>query len=210
MRKLLLSTALILAETLTLSPTVNAQDNSKPLNIDIHTYLNVSDISGSDSDDSKAKIGFGIGVGLDYTFNSGFTLSSGLDFITKGFKAKEDYFTSKGKLKANYLQIPMHAGYKVLFGDKSSLTLTAGPYLAYGVGGKVSASEGYEDFKIDTFDASKKFDLGLGLRIKYSISNFNVFMGFDHGIISAAKKSFFEESLTVYNLNFYLGVGYRF
>lgn len=206
MKKNLFNLSLLIIGILSYSPPAKAQAD-KPLSIDIHGGLNLTSLDGKDVGNTKGKIGFLLGVGVDYTFNSGFTLATGLDYVAKGVKTDDKAFGDT-KIKANYISLPIHAGYKFEFQNESSLTLMAGPYFAYGVGGKSTFSADGGTLKNNTFDELKKFDFGLGFKFKYTIKHFNTFVGFDHGVITVAKSSIVD--ITAFNSNLFLGVGYSF
>ncbi|MEN8137695.1 MAG: porin family protein [Bacteroidota bacterium] len=104
--------------------------------------LNLSDIAQNlkDSDeemDTKMRIGYHIGATVDYTINEKVSLQSGLLLTSKGFKVEDSEseagFSADYKVSGivNYLEIPVHFAYKI-----NDFQIYAGPYLAFGVGGK--------------------------------------------------------------------------
>lgn len=90
----------------------------------------------------------------------------------------------------------------------------AGPYVAYGVGGKSklkvsSGSSSTESEGVNVFGENKMlkpFDAGLGLGVGAEFSRFLVDVGWDMGLVNISNSS----SGNVKNQNAYLSVGYKF
>lgn len=150
-------------------------------------------------EDSKMKLGYTFGVGVDYAINDMWAIQSGLNVSAKGTKFEEDYSDEYGKYvltsKVNpvYLEIPILAAVKFDVADNMKFIVNAGPYLSFGVGGKVKESldlsgdyaedakqnpEDYKDVDSKLFSkedgqdkaALKRFDLGLQYGIGLEIS----------------------------------------
>ena len=100
----------------------------------------------------KHLTGFTLGVGMDYGFSENWSLQSGLMFIFKGFKVKDAF-----KARPIYLDIPILAAYKFNISDNTKFVINAGPYLAFGLGGKVKY-DGGGDEKVFGDDGWKRFD----------------------------------------------------
>ena len=94
---------------------------------------------------TKALPGFNLGVGMDYGFSENWSLQSGLMISSKGYKVKEGEY--KETTRPIYLDIPILAAYKFNISDNTKFVINAGPYLAFGLGGK---------YKIDGVDESEK------------------------------------------------------
>ncbi len=96
----------------------------------------------------KTKFGFNFGVVAEYEFNDNLGLQSGLLYTQKGYQIDWDQFLKdnnmEGKVdgymyyKYNYLQLPIHLYYKI-----NDFRIMAGPYLAYGIGGKAKIDATY-------------------------------------------------------------------
>ena len=97
---------------------------------DARLGVNFSNLTGDG--DTKALTGFTLGVGMDYGFSENWSLQSGLMFTSKGFKVKDAF-----KARPIYLDIPILAAYKFNISDNTKFVINAGPYLAFGLGGKV-------------------------------------------------------------------------
>lgn len=118
---------------------------------------------------------------------------SGLEFTNKGYKYDYDGF--KETVHANYLQLPIHVGYKMNIAEGTKFVLHAGPYLAYGVGGS-------KDYFGD--GGAKRFDAGLGLGVGLELNQFVVGVGDDFGLVNV-----FDQGHSK-NMNACLSVGYKF
>ena len=93
------------------------------------------------------------------------------------------------------------------------MVLHAGPYVAYGIGGKskvkLSSSEGSAELgDVDVFgdDGFKRFDAGLGLGVGAEFGPILVDLGWDMGLVDISGSS----NGNVKNQNAYLSVGYTF
>lgn len=121
-----------------------------------------------DNDGIDRRSGFTLGVTYDYPIASVPNLSvlGGLFYVPKGYEAGDQ------KWNANYLELQATAKYAytlpILNNDLKAFAL-AGPYLAYGIGGKLENP--YESFYDDLsfFDVAKRFDAGLvlGFGVEY-------------------------------------------
>lgn len=204
--KLLLAATLIMVGV-----SLNAQDNQFTFGVKAGVNMSNMDIKHIDT---KVKFGYNIGVTVDYAINQDWYILSGLQYTTKGTKI--DYSIFEAKLNAAYLQLPIHAGYKLEIAPETKLVFHAGPYFAYGINGKAKASTNYfeelEDEwgiegtgKSNTFDTIDRFDMGLGLGVGIEFGKFGLDLGWDYGLINIAK-----EDGTTRNGNAYLTVGYKF
>lgn len=156
-------------------------------------------------DESKALPGFTLGVGMDYGFNENWSLQSGLMISSKGFKFKEGDW--KDKYRPIYLDIPILAAYKFNISDNTKFVINAGPYLAIGLGGKNKETD-EEDIKLfdkDGYDW-KRFDLGIQYGIGLELSDrYLINLTGQNGFISPV-----DGGDDPKNMNFTIGVGYRF
>ncbi len=85
------------------------------------------------------KLAYHIGATVDYGFSDAISLQTGLLLSSKGYKYDleqdlDDDETVEGydKYTFNYLEIPIHVAYKI----NDNFQVFAGPYLAFGIGGK--------------------------------------------------------------------------
>lgn len=161
-------------------------------------------------DDTKALPGFNLGVGMDYGFSENWSLQSGLMISSKGYKVK-DY----AKVRPIYLDIPILAAYKFNISDNTKFVINAGPYLAFGLGGKCKFDEG-GDYKLfkgeDGEDAEySRFDLGIQYGIGLEIGDhYLVNLTGQNGFISQFDYPDGYDGDKPKNMTFSIGVGYRF
>lgn len=100
---------------------------------------NIGIISENDDDepDTKMLLRYHLGVTTNYDINEVLSLQSSLLFSVKGFgvneSEKDDFseVTQKGHGSFYYLDIPIHLAYKI-----NDFQIYAGPYAAFGIGGK--------------------------------------------------------------------------
>ena len=166
-------------------------------------------------DDSKAITGFTMGVGADYAFNENWAFQPGIMITSKGYKVK--YGDEKATARPVYLDIPILAAYKFDITDNTKFVINAGPYLAFGLGGKYKEHwDGGDDWKIfdDKGVDCNRFDLGLqwGLGVElgeHYLVNFTA----QHGFIDPFDYDRYNnkgDKIHPKNMNFAIGVGYRF
>lgn len=210
MKKIFKTSLFIMA--LFLAINANAQDS--PIQLGVKAGANMSNFGG-DIKDTKAKFGFNVGVTLDYNFTPNVALLTGLEFTTKGAKAKDTEYTKDASANAMYLQLPVHVGYKLDVAEGTKIVFHAGPYIAYGIGGKSkSTDEGVKE-KDDFFGSEedggfKRFDFGVGAGVGAEFGKIGVGLGYDFGLTNIAHKAEEGESFKVKNQNAYLTVGYKF
>jgi len=194
---------------------VNISANAQiPLEFGVKAGVNMSNFGG-DSKDIEAKAGFNIGVTVDYAISSELYVLSGLELTTKGAKSKTTTpFGKKQETTMNpmYLQLPVHLGYKLEIAPETKLVFHAGPYIAYGIGGKNKTSIKDDDVTHSTeskFFGDKgcdKLDLGVGLGVNVEFGKIGVGLGYDFGLNNISGNS----SAKMKNQNTYLTVGYKF
>ena len=217
--------------------------SAQELTFGIKGGANMSNLTGKGVKDTKMKLGFNAGIAADYEFAPNMAIQSGLFLMTKGAKLSSTKIDQKvGDIKisgsvdvtsnAMYLQIPLHFAYKIDVAPDTRIVLHAGPYAAYGVGGKTS---GKSDVKVSgnvpaelktAFDAAMKqintstpsyntfekktgykpFDAGIGAGIGAEFGSVLVDLGWDMGLINISR----NKDLPVKTQNAYLSVGYRF
>ncbi|GAE82198.1 porin family protein [Bacteroides reticulotermitis] len=155
--------------------------------------MNLSNLTGDA--DTDLKVGFQAGVGMEYQFTDMWSLQPSLMYTTKG--AKVDGV----KINPLYLELPIFAAARLPIADSQNIVIKGGPYLAYGVGGK---SAGVKIFDNEGLDANR-FDLGLGVGVAYEIGRIFVDLTGEFGLTKV-----FDGDGSPKNLNFAIGVGYKF
>ena len=200
MKKLKLSLVIVFLGMISI---VGAQNAS----FSVKGGLNMSNFYGDDLTDKNMKTGFNIGVGADLGFTPNMYLQTGLFFSTKGakYKSKAEGDLIDASITANYLQLPVHLAYKIDVTPGTKVVLHAGPYVAYGIGGKSKLGK----LEVDTFDKDlgfKPFDSGLGLGVGAEFGPILVDLGWDMGLTNISRL----EKGNVKNQNAYLSLGYKF
>jgi len=188
---------------------------SAQLNLGVKGGMIMSNFYGDELNETNLKIGFNVGLLADYEINQSSAIQSGLFFLTKGSQYHGSFGSISGEVTVNpmYLQIPLHYAYKISVTPGTRVVLHAGPYAAYGVGGKTKgkvsigdnslASKGVDVFGDDGF---KPFDAGLGLGVGAEFGSFLVDLGWDMGLVNITR----SDNVTVKNQSAYLSIGFKF
>ena len=159
--------------------------------------------------------GFQIGVVADYPLLEDLSIQPGILFATQGAKSETSLGTYKVKATFNlhYIQVPINLQYKHAL-DNMTLLLQAGPYLGYGIGGKLKAdaSQGSttvsesKNIKFGSGDDAdfKAFDFGLGLGAGLQIGNIQAVLGYNLGLVKL------DPDANAKNIGLALTVAYMF
>lgn len=184
--------------------------------------LNGKDFSG-DQLDNNLQIGFHAGVNAQIRLASEFYFEPGVIFTTKGTVNKLESVTRKTTL--SYVEVPLNFVYKAALGT-GHIMIGLGPYVAYGVQGKVNTEggAGQIDTPIDfkntveltdpiTTEYYKPFDAGANIYIGYELP-MGVFLQLNAQFgtleINPDDKRFPDGETSVKNTGFGLSLGYRF
>lgn len=179
---------------------VNAQEN--PVTFGVKAGVNLSTFGG-DMKNTKSAFKYQFGITADIELAQKFYLLTGLDLQTKGVKYEPK---SEPDIKYNpmYLQIPVHLGYKIELLPGTKLVINAGPYIAYGIGGK--AKGGGSSEKIFGNDKFNRLDFGVGGGIGLEFGKFCVNGGYDLGLRNISDM----KNTNIKNRNIYMTLGYKF
>lgn len=157
---------------------------------------------------------FGVGAGYEYEFDQKWSVSPAIMYVAKGWKEKtaivpardddgnfvydsetgEQVFGKKGvKSYANYIQVPVLFNYYIRLESPHYVSLSAGPYAAYGIAGK---TETYGDtdrqgaervyYEQNTFGdlGAHRFDMGLVFSVGYEYNRYiNLSVNTDWGLM---------------------------
>lgn len=192
--------------------------------------LNVSSPMNADG----TKCGFSVGVNAQLPLNGAWYLEGALKLSSKPFSIKENYYdggywegpgdpfelTAKADMTPYYLNIPIHAGYKMALGDNLDLSLSAGPYFGIGLWGKgttkvtvkgnVPAGVDIEpgEYKVDNvFKDSdmRRFEIGVGVKAGLEfMDHYRLSVGYDIQLNSMMKSDDY------YNQVVSVSLGYTF
>lgn len=169
--------------------------------------MNMSNFTGDM--DTDMRIGFNVGVGMEYQFSDMWSIQPSLMLTQKGAKIKEDGETMK--FNPMYLEIPVLAAARFAVADNQNIVVKAGPYFAFGVAGKVKVGDDKADFFGDGDDqfGGKRFDCGIGVGVAYEIGKFFVGLDGEFGFTNVV--DFKSDGVSnPKNMNFSIGVGYKF
>ncbi|MDP2335142.1 MAG: outer membrane beta-barrel protein [Bacteroidota bacterium] len=189
--------------------------------------VNFQNINGKSYNGDKLAndmlLGYHFGANVQIPIAPEFYFQPGLTFSTKGAKNKSTSSTSTTRL--NYIEMPLNMVYKATLGN-GFVMLGFGPYLAYGIGGKVK-TEGSsltleQDVKfknvVETGDNLlvpyyKAFDAGANIFFGYEMAS-GMFIQLDSQFgminINPEYKGFTADKSAAKNTGFGLSVGYRF
>lgn len=150
----------------------------------------------------KARYGFNVGVFGELELPKlapGLYTTAGLSFKQKGFVNWGD-----GRGMLNYLELPIHAGYKFNLGKNTKLLLEAGPYLAYGLGGKDAVGRKmFSDYYFKRSDVGADAVIGLEFNKHIQLK-----LSYQHGLRQLQHDKYGD--LNYYNRGFNLSIGYKF
>lgn len=157
----------------------------------------------------NAKVGFQVGVGMEYAFNNSFAIQPSLLLTTKGTKSSLD--GADVSFSPMYLELPIMAAYRVNAGNNFNVVLSAGPYIAYGVGGSLKVGNGGVSVNKDLFGSDgllNNFDAGLGIGVGFELSHFVIGINGEIGLANTLNRDFFDQNSK--NVNLGITLGYKF
>lgn len=175
-----------------------AQDT--PLRFGVNAGFNLSTASyNNPASETSYRPGLRFGVTADYYLSKRLFFQSGLTFATKGSEIRnfdrgfkeESLPTEKRTYRQMYLQLPVMVGYKFTLGKDFDLLLSAGPYVAYGVGGKIKDEissgkfpDGSTEKKYFPFSHNqlRRFDYGLAFGLQAEYRKIRIGIGYELGL----------------------------
>ncbi len=215
LKKLLFTSLLLLG-----SVAVFAADGEKnevkknALVVYVGPHFSMASISGGGINPS-AKISFTAGLAYERNFYGDFGVVGGLEFTEKG---TNDFLFVDGRTddySLQYLQLNLAVKYSKEFWGMKGFG-QAGPYIAYGVGGKCKIN-GYE-LQGGTFDeftnqvsggaGFKKFDAGIRVAIGVEFYNVRITAGYQRGFVNIADENLISNKYR--NQGLFVTAGYAF
>ncbi|MBC7903642.1 MAG: PorT family protein [Gemmatimonadaceae bacterium] len=179
--------------------------------------VNFQNINGRDINDDKLENslipGFHVGVNAEIPVATEFYFQPGILFSTKGSKGY--YADEDAKVMTSYVEVPLNFLYKGGLGAGKVL-LGFGPYVAYGLGGKVKDSNtGDYDIKFKNDPPTvtndvylKPFDAGANFLAGYEFSNkFSLQLNAQLGLLDF---NAYDNDAKLKNTGFGISAGYRF
>ena len=167
--------------------------------------MNLANVHFSDQNSSDCYVGFNLGVKGELTFT---------DAQSDGFYADARLlYTLKGggwvgfHQNLGYLELPLNVGYRYAVSNDVRLFGGVGPYFALGVIGNNVQKNGDTKIKTDLFGVSyKRFDFGLNYNVGVELyDKWQVFLGFEHGLINSLKSELNGDNFKMHPMNFYIG-----
>jgi hypothetical protein len=214
-----------------LSITMASAQGTDKMSFGILGGLNFQNLNGKDAGGDKLTnemiIGYHAGVNVQIPIAPQFYFQPGLIFSTKGAKNNSsilgvDYTTTT---KLSYVEMPLNLVYKALLGN-GYFMLGFGPYVGYGIAGKVVTEGGsisldqdieFQNVVETTDDMTvpyyKALDFGGNIFAGYEMSN-GIFAQFNTQLgmvkINPEYKILSDDKSIVKNTGFGLSLGYRF
>lgn len=184
----------------------------------------------TENENYKTMLGFRFGAGFEFPINRTWSMQTGLQVLNRKYNfndTDEAFFTTeeggkvfmaveaKSKINAFYVQIPLKAAAYLPLSNSCGLQFSAGPYIAYGIGGKynlkmTSVSSEYLDndndndinhgqiTKAETFNSHhktfdkdngfKRLDIGLSLGVDVKYKQLFVGIGVEYGLLPVSKE----------------------
>ncbi len=167
--------------------------------------MNLANVHFSDQNSSDCYVGFNLGVKGELTFtdaqSDGFYADARLLYTLKG-GSWVGFHQNLG-----YLELPLNVGYRYAVSNDVRLFGGVGPYFALGVIGNNVQKNGDTKIKTDLFGVSyKRFDFGLNYNVGVELyDKWQVFLGFEHGLINSLKSELNGDNFKMHPMNFYIG-----
>lgn len=181
--------------------------------------MSLSNWSEDNDDAINAKFGYKFGVGGEYAFTRMWAVQASLVFTDKGVKNPD--LAPKVNIDEQYLQVPIQLAARFNIGNGTNMVISAGPYLAYGIGGKTKLEVNGKVWKVDTFEASQlgvdkegapilypgleRFDAGLIAGVAFEIGKVVAGVEGEYGA-----KDIIPSEGKFKNTNLSFSIGYKF
>lgn len=222
MKNRLLSIVLILA----LSASFAIAQEPGKMSFGILGGVNFQNLNGKFSSGDKLEndmlMGFHGGVNVQIPIAPEFYFQPGVMYAIKGAKSTPfdgNYYTKTTKI--NYIEVPLNLVYKGALGN-GFVMLGFGPYVAYGIGGKVETEVGSVtvekdiEFKneagVAEYPVYKAFDAGANIFVGFEMAS-GIFLQLDtqFGMLNInPDRGTADDKSASKNTGFGLSLGYRF
>lgn len=151
---------------------------------------------GENSIGTSSKDGYMLGIGMDSQIGtSNFTVAPAVELISKGgnVEVDEERHTT---IEAVYIEVPLDFIYHYKIVKESFLNFSAGPYIAYGIGGETSGVKTFDDQTgLERMDVGVNF--GLGYEYKMLLLNASCDLGLKNVASNSPKNFAFILSLGI-------------
>lgn len=142
----------------------------------IRAGVNFQTINGKNIEDDKLQndllVGYHAGVNAEIPVGTGTYIQPGVLYTLKGAKWED----SDVKTKISYIDIPVNLIYKPVLGT-GNMVLGFGPYVGFGIGGKIENDNDEVDIEFDDtrsaieFNKLKRLDAGANFLVGYEFSS---------------------------------------
>lgn len=212
----LLCFALFVVMTLVAS----AQDQ---INWSLKAGVGIGNIIGNSMGSPKVKPAYKLGSSLECPFDKVWSLQTGLFFVSKGTNhviVEVDGFSAQAKVNALYLELPLMAAVRFAMNRNTKIIVSAGPYCAWGIGGKTKAlgyrgpSSAVQNWsseyvvEMNTFGDEgldlRRLDYGIGMGMAVEYRHYVIGVDGQYGL------SKLQKELNAKNLTGFVTVGYKF
>jgi hypothetical protein len=206
-----------------------ASSAQSPISFHAKAGIGTSNFWGKHSS-SETRIAYKAGIGAEYALSRTWVVQSALEFVSIGGKDEIKY--GKADMNELYLQIPVMMAARLTLNKNYHISLSAGPYVAIGLGGKTSGerhdytgshhSNDYR-FKLDTFGSmldnnmgNQRFDTGIAMGLTFEYHRFVIGAETQVGFVTVNKQLNLMMSPDGYseylprNFAAFFTVGYRF
>lgn len=206
-----------------------ASSAQSPISFHAKAGIGTSNFWGKHSS-SETRIAYKAGIGAEYALSRTWVVQSALEFVSIGGKDEIKY--GKADMNELYLQIPVMMAARLTLNKNYHISLSAGPYVAIGLGGKTSGerhdstgshhSNDYR-FKLDTFGSmldnnmgNQRFDTGIAMGLTFEYHRFVIGAETQVGFVTVNKQLNLMMNPDGYseylprNFAAFFTVGYRF
>ncbi|ADV44181.1 outer membrane beta-barrel protein [Bacteroides helcogenes] len=152
---------------------------------------------------SETKIAYKAGISAGFALSKTWEMQSALEFVSIGGKDEIEY-VGKANMNELYLQIPVMIAAHLKLSKNYHISLSAGPYIAIGIGGKTSGEKydytssslsGNYRFRLNTFGkmqenniGNNRFDTGITMKLIFEYHRFIIGAETQVGLITVNKQ----------------------
>lgn len=204
-----------------ITPLVTSAQNE--INWSVKAGIGMANLTGDYMESSKIRLAYKFGIGLDCPLGQVWSLQTGISFVSKG--TNHTYIEGNGvsaqaQVNALYLELPLMVAARLAVNRNTKIVVSAGPYGAWGVGGKTkavayswssSSRPNWDEGKVtemDTFDNEffdlRHFDYGVGAGIAVEYRRYIL------GIEGQMGLGKLQRELGAKNLTGFVTAGYKF
>ena len=149
--------------------------------------IGIANWTGDNTSGADFKVSCKLGISLELPFNNTWSLQTGINLVSKGTKVngKISGYNTGITINQIYLESPIMAGVRIQTVNDFDILFKAGPYLAYGIGGKTKVEIRDEKASANTFgkDGLNRFDAGLGGGIIFEFGTIDIGLEASRGLI---------------------------